>query len=61
MPEAWQNRLDVNSLREARIVLQRAFGRAAIRAALSGDESLAFHGDDLVIDQTSLNNRRIGF
>jgi len=61
IPDAWADRLGVHSLREVRIILQRAFGRAAIRAASMGLDVLDLHNDDLIVESKTQTNHRIGF
>jgi ATP-dependent Lon protease len=62
MPEAWQSRLGNRSLRELRIALQQALGRAALRAALNTAPCLQLDKEDIDdIEITDKPTRRIGF
>jgi ATP-dependent Lon protease len=63
MPENWHRRLINCSLRELRIALQQALGRAALRAAMNDAYCLQFDDEDIGddISKTIETPRRIGF
>lgn len=61
IPDEWLDRLGKRSLRDIRVALQRAFGRAAIRASEKLSDKLVFEGGDLETDGKEKVRRNIGF
>ncbi len=61
IPVEWLDRLGKRSLRDIRVALQRAFGRAAIRASELCSDQLAFERSDLETDGKEKVRRSIGF
>jgi ATP-dependent Lon protease len=61
IPDEWLERLGKRSLRDIRVALQRAFGRAAIRASEQLSEVVVFEQSDLETDGKEKVRRNIGF
>lgn len=60
LPTLWRGQLEGHSVRDIRIALQQAFGKAALRAVLSGRSVLQLEDGDFEW-QSSKKGRRIGF
>jgi ATP-dependent Lon protease len=61
IPSAWLEKLSGCSVRDTRIAMQQALGRAAIRAATSGKATMSLDGMDMQPSPKERLRKRIGF